>query len=167
MENASKCREEFQTKIVNGTLWIKSDSSMLGYLNAPDPFDEEGFLDTGDIVEQDGDWIRILGRATEIINVGGQKVYPAEVESVLLEMEGVEDVVIFGEKNPITGANVAAKFKLQSAEEPRALKARVLAHCRERLPAYKIPRRIMITEDATWNERFKRMRRADEPSPKT
>ncbi len=82
---------EFVTKIVNGTLWVKSDSAMLGYLNAPSPFDDEGFLDTGDMVEQDGEWIRILGRECEIINVGGAKVFPAEVESILLEMDNVED----------------------------------------------------------------------------
>jgi len=58
--------DEFQTKIVNGTLWVKSDSAMLGYLNAPTPFDEEGYLDTGDMVEQDGEWLRILGRQSEI-----------------------------------------------------------------------------------------------------
>ncbi len=153
--------EEFTTKIVNGTLWIKSDSAMLGYLNAPDPFDEEGFLDTGDLVEQDGEWIRILGRQSEIINVGGYKVFPTEVESVLLEMENVEDVVIFGENHPITGKIVAAKFKLQSPETLRELKMRVLRYCRDKLQSYKMPGKIYISDESTYNERFKRMRRLE------
>jgi len=156
--------EEFVTKIVNGTLWIKSDSAMLGYLNAPSPFDDEGFLDTGDMVEQDGEWLRILGRKSEIINVGGLKVFPAEVESVLLEMDNVEDVVVFGEDNPITGKMVVAKFQLRSTEMPRALKARMLNFCKDKLQTYKIPGKILLTEDGTYNERFKRMRRVDKES---
>ena len=114
-------------------MWIKSDSAMLGYLNAPDPFDAEGFLDTGDLVEQDGDWVRILGRESEIINVGGYKVFPAEVESTLLEIQDVEDVVVFGEDHPITGKTVVAKFKLSTSETRREFKARMLAFCKDKL----------------------------------
>ncbi len=155
---------EFTTKIVNGTLWIKSDSGMLGYLNAPSPFDDEGFMDTGDLVEQDGEWIRILGRASEIINVGGYKVYPAEVESALLDLDNVEDVVVFGQDHPITGKIVAAKFKLHHSEPLSTFKARMLAHCRERLQSYKIPSKVHLTDETTYNERFKRMRRLEKES---
>ena len=151
--------EEFTTKIVNGTLWIKSDSAMLGYLNAPNPFDEEGFLDTGDLVEQDGEWVRILGRESEIINVGGYKVFPAEVESVLLEMDNVEDVVVFGQDHAITGKMVVAKFKLKEPESIRELKGRMLAFCKDRLQSYKVPGKVLLTDETTYNERFKRMRR--------
>jgi long-chain acyl-CoA synthetase len=151
--------EEFTTKIVNGTLWIKSDSAMLGYLNAPDPFDADGFLDTGDLVEQDGEWVRILGRESEIINVGGYKVFPAEVESTLLEMDNVEDVVVFGQDHPITGKTVVAKFKLKTPETRKELKARMLAFCKNKLQPYKVPGIIVLTEETTYNERFKRMRR--------
>ena len=151
--------EEFTTKIVNGTLWIKSDSAMLGYLNAPDPFDAEGFLDTGDLVEQEGEWIRILGRDSEIINVGGYKVFPAEVESVLLEMENIEDVVVFGQDHAIMGKIVVAKIKLKAPEKQRELKARMLAFCKNKLQSYKVPGKIVLTDETTYNERFKRMRR--------
>lgn len=150
---------EFTTKIVNGTLWVKSESAMLGYLNAPTPFDEEGFLDTGDMVEQDGEWIRILGRKSEIINVGGSKVFPAEVESTLLEMDNVEDVVVFGGTHPITGNIVCAKFKLASQQDRRSFKADMLSFCKDKLQSYKIPSKIEVTEGNTYNERFKRMRR--------
>jgi long-chain acyl-CoA synthetase len=153
--------EEFTTKIVNGTLWIKSDSAMLGYLNAPNPFDDDGFLDTGDLVEQDGEWVRILGRESEIINVGGYKVFPAEVESVLLEMDNVEDVVVFGEDHMITGKIVVAKFKLNKPESLRELKARMLMFCKHKLQKYKVPGKIILTDETTYNERFKRMRRVN------
>ena len=76
----------FQTRIVNNMLQIKAYSAMLGYLNAPSPFTEEGWLETGDLVESDGDYIRILGRQSEIINVGGEKVYPVEVENIIFRL---------------------------------------------------------------------------------
>ena len=153
--------EDFITKIVNGTLWIKSDSAMLGYLNAPNPFDEEGFLDTGDMVEQDGEWIKFLGRKSEIINVGGYKVFPAEVESSLLEMDNIEDVVIYGETHPITGQIVVAKIKLNHEQSLKELKVSIRQHCKTRLQSYKIPSKVLLTKEETYNERFKRMRRKD------
>ena len=75
--------EGFDVEVREGTLWIKARSAMLGYLNAPPPFSEDGWFNTGDAVEVDGEYIRILGRKSEIINVGGEKVYPVEVEHVL------------------------------------------------------------------------------------
>ena len=151
--------EEFNIKIVDNMLWVKAESSMLGYLNAPDPFDEEGYLCTRDIVEQDGEWIRILGRDSEIINVGGLKVFPAEVESVLLEMDNVEDVVVFDQQHPITGQIVVAQIRLQEIEESRDFKIRMRRFCKEKLQSYKIPSKVFITDKSLHNERFKRMRR--------
>jgi len=151
--------EEFETKIVEGRLWIRAESAMIGYLNAPAPFDEEGYFDTGDLVEQDGDWIRILGRSSDIINVGGQKVYPAEVESVLLEMDGVLDAVVFPEDNPITGKHVAARVQLAEGETAAAFKARMRRFCRERMPGFKVPARVTVSDEQTYNARYKRMRR--------
>ena len=54
--------EGYETKVVDGRLWVRAESAMLGYLNAPSPFSADGFLDTGDLVEVDGEWLRILGR---------------------------------------------------------------------------------------------------------
>src|SRR6185503_3831066 len=61
--------EGFECKVVDGRLWVRAKSAMLGYLNAPSPFDADGFLDTGDEVLVEGEWLRILGRGGEIINV--------------------------------------------------------------------------------------------------
>ena len=151
--------EGYETKIIDGRLWIKSKSAMLGYLNAPSPFDEDGFFDTGDRVEQDGEWLRILGRETEIINVGGSKVYPAEVESVLLTMDNVEDVAVYGEDHPITGKVVAVTVRLHESEPLRAFKTRMRIACKGRLEAYKIPAKVRVTDEPLHSERFKRMRR--------
>lgn len=150
---------EFQTKIIDNHLWVRSKSSMIGYLNAPDPFDHEGFFDTGDLVECDGEWLKILGRESEIINVGGFKVFPAEVESVLLEMDNVEDVVVFGEDHSFMGKIVAAKVKLNHPESRRDFKGRLLEFCKNRLQKFKVPGKIFFCEESIHNERFKRMRR--------
>src|SRR5262249_7446361 len=63
----------YETKVVDGVLWIRAESAMMGYLNAPPAIDEEGWFNTNDVVEQDGEWLRFLGRRSEIINVGGVK----------------------------------------------------------------------------------------------
>lgn len=150
--------EGFETKVVNGALWIRSRYSMLGYLNAPSPFDAEGWFNTSDAVEVDGEYVRILGRETDVISVGGEKVYPAEVESVLLRMDNVCDVVVWGEPNPILGRVVSARFSLLEPEEPDALRRRVRQYCRERLSRYKIPARIEIAPNLETTDRFKKDR---------
>lgn len=151
--------EGYETKVIDGQLAIKARSAMLGYLNAPSPFDEDGFLHTGDRVEIEGPWLRILGRESEVINVGGSKIHPAEVESVLLEMEGVADVAVRGEAHPITGQVVIATVQLNGSETAKAFRARMRLHCRIKLPQFAVPVRVYLSEEPLYNSRFKRMRR--------
>jgi len=151
--------EGFETKVVDGTLWVRAQSAMLGYLNAPSPFDAEGWMNTEDVVEVDGDYIHILGRRTEIINIGGQKVYPAEVEGVLMQMENVRDATVYGEKNLITGSIVAARINLFAPETPSELKKRLRAFCKDKLAPYKIPLKVEITGQAQFSARYKKLRR--------
>ena len=149
---------EFQTRVVDNILHIKGASVMLGYLNAEDPFTADGWLNTGDRVLQEGDYIRILGRESEIINVGGEKVYPAEVESVIQEMDNVVDVAVFKEPNLLTGNIPCARVTLKNPEDPQAFNRRLKQYCSQRLDRYKIPVKIRITEQVQYSERFKRMR---------
>jgi len=151
--------EGFQTKVVDGTLWIRARSAMVGYLNAPSPFDEEGWLNTEDRVEVEGDYIRILGRDSDVVNVGGQKVYPADVESVLLEMEGVLDAAVRPEPHPITGQVVAARVTLSAPEEPAAFKKRMRRFCKGRLDRYQIPVKVELTDRLPHSVRLKKVRR--------
>lgn len=151
--------EGFETRVVDGLLEIKSQSAMLGYLNAPSPFSADGWFRTGDAVEEDGEYLRILGRKSEMINVGGEKVFPAEVEDVIQQMDNVADVVVYGEKNPITGQIVCVRVTLQKPEGRRDFTRRLQAFCRERLAPYKVPVKTKIVEDAQHGSRFKRMRR--------
>jgi len=150
--------EDFEWKVVEGRLWIRAKSAMLGYLNAPSPFDAEGFFDTGDLVETDGEWVRFLGRVSEIINVGGNKVHPAEVESVLLQMTNVVDAVVVGESHPLMGQIVAATVRLGQPESASEFKVRMRGFCGERLAAHKVPARVHLTQESIHSARFKRVR---------
>lgn len=151
--------EGFETRVVEGLLEIKAKSAMLGYLNAPSPFTDDGWFKTGDAVEVDGEYLKILGRKSELINVGGEKVYPAEVESTLQLMDGVEDVAVRGEPHPITGHVVFARVKLSTDEELPAFRKRMHEFCKDKLARFKIPQKIELVERAMHGERFKKMRR--------
>jgi acyl-CoA synthetase (AMP-forming)/AMP-acid ligase II len=150
--------EEFRFRVVDGVLWIKADTAMLGYLNAPDLFDAEGWLNTQDAVEVEGEYLRILGRASDLINVGGQKVYPAEVEDVLLKLENVRDATVFGKPHPMLGQIVAARVSLARPEAFDVFKRRVHAFCRERLARYQIPVALELVEAEQLGARFKKRR---------
>lgn len=149
---------EVETKIVNNMLMIRSPYAMLGYLNAPSPFDDEGWYNTGDEVEIDGEYIHILGRKEEIINVAGEKVYPAEIEGILSKISNVSDVVVRGKKSPVTGQIVMAEFCLIENEDIKEFKKRVIQYCKEELEDYKIPRVIKVSEDGFIGTNLKKKR---------
>ncbi len=162
--------EGFETRVVNGLLEIKARSSMLGYLNAPSPFTADGWFITGDEVEVDGEYLRILGRKSEIINVGGQKVYPAEVEGAIEEMPGVSDAAVYGERNAITGQIVCANVTLNEPEDAAVFTRRLKQHCRQRLELFKVPVKVRVVAAAQHGGRFKKMRprsatTAERPDP--
>ncbi len=136
--------EGFATRVRDGLLEIHAASSMLGYLNASSPFTDDGWFMTGDAVEQDGEYFRILGRASDLINVAGRKVYPAEVEAVVAEVENVAEAAVFGEPHPFTGAIVVARVALERPEEPRAVERRVRELCKARLSPYMVPARVEV-----------------------
>ena len=145
-------------KIVENELWLRSKTQVLGYLNASmDSFTSDGWFKTGDLVEVDGEYIKIIGRAKEVINVGGQKVLPAEVESIILEMEEISDCMVYGEKNAITGQTVVCDVVLNKNIEN--IKKRVRVFCKDRLDAYKIPTKVNVVDKTNFSDRFKKIRK--------
>ena len=150
---------ELEHKIVDNELWIRSKTQILGYLNSSmDSFTSDGWFKTGDLVEvsEDG-YIKIIGRNTEIINVGGQKVLPSEIESVVLSMEEIEDCLAYGEKNLITGQNVVCDVVLKN--EISNIKLLIRKFCKDKLDNYKIPTKINIIDKINFGDRFKKIRR--------
>jgi acyl-CoA synthetase (AMP-forming)/AMP-acid ligase II len=154
--------EGFETRVVDSLLEIRAKSAMLGYLNAPSPFTEDGWLQTGDAVEVRGPYLKILGRTSDIINVGGEKVYPAEVESTLQLMPEVAGAVVMGEKNALLGNIVKAKVRLAQPLDVAEFRRRMREFCRDRLQPFKIPQKVELIEHEEWNERFKKVRKDEQ-----
>ena len=150
--------EGYKTRIVDGILQIKAESAMLGYLNAPSPFTDDGWFITGDEVMQKGVYIKILGRKSEIINVGGEKVYPQEVENVIQGMDNVAEVTVYGEKNSIIGNIVCAKVRLVKDEDKKLFIVRLKKYCREKLQNYKVPVKVKFVVEELYSKRFKKIR---------
>lgn len=146
-------------KIVDGELWLRTKTQIMGYLNSSmNRFTSDGWFKTGDMVTEKDGYLKIIGRSTDIINVGGEKVLPSEVESILFQLQGVKDCVVFGESNPITGQMVVAKIlydcKITSAE----LKKIVVNFAKDKLSRYKIPAKIILMDKAEYTERYKKRR---------
>lgn len=152
--------ENLEYKIVDNELWLRSKTQILGYLNrSMESFTNDGWFKTGDLVELDNEgFIKIIGRNKEIINVGGQKVLPSEVESVLLGMDEIEDCLVYGEQNAITGQSVSCDVVLKSGVEADGLKILVRKFCKDKLDNFKIPTRVNVVQKTEFTERFKKSR---------
>ena len=147
-------------KIIDTELWIKSKTQILGYLNSSmERFTDDGWFKTGDLVEEmEGGFIKIIGRNSEVINVGGEKVLPSEVESILFQMPSIKDCIVFGESNPITGQMVVAKVLYNETLKISEIKKLVVGFCKNKLERYKIPAKIILMRESEFSERFKKKR---------
>lgn len=148
-------------KIEDGELLLKSGTQVLGYLNVDkQAFDEQGWFHTGDLVEQTDDgYIKIIGRNKEVINVGGEKVLPAEVESVLGEMDEIADCVVYGEQNSITGQHVSVDIVLTGWQDKREIKKKIRNYCKAKLDNYKVPAKLYFVNKINLNPNCKKSRR--------
>lgn len=148
----------FKTRIVDDILQIKADSAMMGYLNAPNPFTKDGWFITGDKVEVNGEFYKILGRESDIINVGGEKVYPSEVENVIMQFEGIADVTVYAEKNPILGNIVAASISVTNEVDKANFIRHLKKYCNSKLQNYKVPVKIYFSTKNHHTIRYKKLR---------
>lgn len=150
-------------RVVDGELWLRSTRRILGYLNhTADSFTDDGWFKTGDMVEETPDGqLRILGRLKEVINVGGEKVFPAEVESVLLRHPAVRDCKAYGEGNSVTGQFVSADIVLAHTEDSAVDKAlqEIRQHARAHMDRYKVPVRLTAVSAIAYSARFKKVLR--------
>lgn len=148
-----------ETKVVNGVLWIKAKSTMIGYLNAPESSDKDGWFNTEDRVECAGEYVKILGRESDLVNIGGLKVYPSEIENVLLSMENVSDVCVYGEPSPFTGQMLVAEVVLKNQVSLVDLKKQAMKFCRARLEKFKIPSKFKIVDKPRLGGGLKKIRK--------
>lgn len=138
--------EGVETKVVEDVLFIRSANRMLGYLNAGSPFDADGWYDTGDLVEQDGRFLKIVGRSKQIINVGGVKVLPSEVERVALLHPDVLRAKARGVPNPLTGQHI--EITCQPRPGAQLDRNTLRAHFRKHLSELLRPQSIKVGEVA-------------------
>jgi acyl-coenzyme A synthetase/AMP-(fatty) acid ligase len=137
-------------KVQDGTLWIRSQRNAARYLgSAQVPIvGEEGYVDTGDLVELTNGRFYFRGRKGGVINVGGLKVYPEEVESVLNADPRVRMSLVKARRNPLTGSLVVAEVVLADnatsvdAGTADKIKSELLSACRSTLAAHKVPAQL-------------------------
>ena len=145
--------EGVSIKKENNMLCIKSDYAMLGYLNAVTPFDKDGWYNTKDIIEVNDNYIKITGRNTDIINVGGLKFMKSEVEEVALKFPGVRQVSVIAKINSITGQHV--EIKIECIENHKIEKVDLNKYFKKELPSHMVPKKI-IFDSVEVNHRYKK-----------
>ncbi len=131
---------------------------MRGYISQPAKLSSDGWLITGDIVKVAGDRVMFLGREDTVINVGGAKVIPEEVETVLLQVPGVLDARVYGAKNPITGYVLAAEITWNSPVPEEQARAQIFGYLSARLESFKVPRMYRFSLGSKVNEAGKKER---------
>lgn len=140
---------EVEMRVTGGSLRIRSRRAASAYVGADGLAltDEDGFVDTGDMVEERAGRFHFVGRRGGIINVGGLKVHPEEVEAVINRHARVRMSLVEGRRNPITGAVVSASVVLEEAGEGRPddeVKNEILSACRAELSPHKVPASLRI-----------------------
>ncbi len=142
---------DVEMKVEDNSLRIRSTRTAIRYLGSPDQalVDNDGFVDTGDMLELRRDRYYFVGRRGGIINVGGLKVHPEEVEAVINCLPSVQMSLVKARKSPITGAIVVADVVVQTELDldgvgptANALKIEILEACRRALAPHKVPAAI-------------------------
>jgi acyl-CoA synthetase (AMP-forming)/AMP-acid ligase II len=134
-------------KVIDGELYVRSTNSMIGYVESDIEDLRGSWHATGDLVRIEGDRVIFMGRKSELINVGGVKVHPLEVEEAILELPQVQTVRVHGRPNPITGRAVVADIVPAGDQDEERLKELVRKHCATRLDRYSWPRLIRIVPE--------------------
>ena len=123
------------------------------------PEDPPSWWRTGDMIGIEGDRAHFLGRADSVINVGGAKVRPEEVEQALLRIPGVADARVYGRPNPITGNLVAAGIAAVPGEDLTLLRSVILRAASNSLERHKVPQFLNIGHRFTIDPSGKKPRR--------
>jgi acyl-CoA synthetase (AMP-forming)/AMP-acid ligase II len=152
-------RQPVWMTVRDGELHIRSPHAMRGYSGAADPRDDTGLYATGDLVEVVDDRVLFRGRRTELINVGGQKVHPREVEEVLLAEPRVRTARVWGARSSVAGQLVRADVVAVEGTDEAALRQDLLERCREQLAPFKVPRILKVVESLERNDAGKLVRR--------
>lgn len=144
-------RDGVEMRVVDGSLRIRSERTARAYVGADAPplADADGFVDTGDMVERRGERYHFVGRRGGIINIGGLKVHPEEVEAAINRHASVQMSRARSRRSPITGAIVVADVILADGidgERHETIRAEILRRCKDCLAAWKVPAVIRFVD---------------------
>jgi acyl-CoA synthetase (AMP-forming)/AMP-acid ligase II len=148
-------------KLRDGILWLRPPVP-----TPPGPgieVDEDGYVRSGDMIEERGDRLIFLGRENGLINVGGVKFYPETVENVVKGVPGVALVQVSAKKNPITGTLVVADILADEGADPAVVKSAILEACRAELVREAVPAIIRFVDGLETNAAGKLVRRQGTP----
>lgn len=150
-----------QLKIIDGNLWIKSANGCTKFLKGKLNIDSDGYIDTGDMVRVENERIIFLGRESGSINVGGNKVMPEKIESILEQHSSIVMSKVFSKSNPVLGSLVACEVVLKHSVKElnsKALKRDILSHCREQLEPFEVPALLKIVDSIPISATGKKVR---------
>ena len=130
-----------------GEIYATGENIMLGYWNSPDLTKKSitnGWLKTGDLAKYDDDgYIYIVGRSSDMIKSGANRISPKEIEEVIHQINGIEETVVVGVDDEILGQVI--KAFIVPAKDSTLNKKTILAHCKKNLPIYMIPKFVEFT----------------------
>ena len=154
-----------ESKVVDRVLWIKTKSNLLGKVLFSDggltlEKNANEWFCTNDLVDIDGEYLMILRRPTDIINVAGLKVYPSEVENCIHELPFIDDVFVKGKRHPLLGQIVIAYILQDGSLDKADAEKRIRQHCQTRLEKFKVPSQFIFNWENFVNDRFKKVRTA-------
>ncbi len=148
--------ERVESKVIDGMLYIKAQNRMIGYLNSESPFDSEGWYCTKDLIEEDGEFVKIIGRDNDVINIGGLKFMPSQIELECLKIRNIKFAKAVGVRNPITGQHLEVYLEVNEKKDIMKLKSEVYEELKKKLPKYMVPSRIHVQE-MNISHRFKKL----------
>ncbi len=140
---------DVRMRVVDGSLQLRSTRAASRYLGdgAAPLVADDGFVDSGDMVERRGERYHFVGRRNGVINVGGLKVHPEEIEAVINRHPAVRMSLVKGRRNPITGAIVVAEVVLNEGapSDQTAISHEIIETCRQDLSPFKVPAMVRFT----------------------
>jgi acyl-CoA synthetase (AMP-forming)/AMP-acid ligase II len=144
-------------RVRDGMLEVQAPSRMRGYAGGqPTPLTQDGWLQTGDLVQVEADRVLFRGRHDEVVNVAGLKVFPDEVETYLLRHPLVGEARVYAIPNPLTGAVLGAEVVPAAGAPPEVLEKELLSWCLKGLPPHKVPRRFQIVKHVAVSSSWKK-----------
>jgi acyl-CoA synthetase (AMP-forming)/AMP-acid ligase II len=147
---AAPSSDGVEMRIQNNELLVRSANAMAGYDHSYSGShvagSSDGWIATGDLVATEGDRVAFVGRKSDVINVGGNKVHPVEIERILRAVPGVSDVRVYARRSSISGELVACDLVSDKSHPDSELLGTVQETCRAKLAAYQRPRLVKIVD---------------------